>query len=97
MMLTVTQSTYSGKRTFRSFFQHIVYSDIQKESLILNTYEVPNYFDNEDVQDRVKGGAILELIFDKDYEVTKHEQPANYFAHVPAWILRLVSSRSRNR
>lgn len=96
MKLTVTQCSNNYSKLHNSIFIELIPLDPLKKSLIRNRSHEDNYYDYEDLKDRTKQTTILELTFDKDYEV-ENEQPSNYYAYVPAWLVRLVSSRSRNR
>ena len=96
MNLTITQGTNPFKISYGSFFSHVLYLDPRKESFVFNHNQYPNFFDYELMEDRTEGSAVLEITFDKDYEVD-NVKPSDYYAHVPSWLVRLLTSRSRNR
>jgi hypothetical protein len=96
MNLTVTQFDEESSMS-RRMFTHLIYSDPTREHFIRNSIRYyDNYYDYEDLEQRTVDSAILEITFDKDYEVD-NVKPSDYYAHVPSWLVRLLTSRSRNR
>ena len=91
MRLTVTQSNKMGM-----MIQHLISLSLLKKSFLRIQSFGDNQYDYEDLLPRSSRTAILEITFDKDYEVD-NVKPSDYYAHVPSWLVRLLTARSRNR
>lgn len=99
MKLTVTQVNLIGSSsTYRnSFITHIVYSNPLLFPFMINQKYTSNNIDYDEIQEYTHNSGTLEITFDKDYYGVEHEQSSDYYANVPSWIVRLLTSRSRNR